>query len=175
MQKKSYIIATHNSNESIDIGIFTGTEAGLKVHMLNEVTKPVDEGFEVVRGADGVSDAIEKNGKYTAYAEYSDFNVTCSAVESPYNSHEIEKVCGNGNRIIASINEDPEYKEIFVGIQTPSGDYQDLAVIGEDYHYPDNSEGPVPDHNTFTVKVYGDSENEDFTEEFTIGLTERYV
>ena len=176
MQEKNYIVATCDSSQTgIDIDIYTGTRDCLVVLMLNKVLSPLDAGEKLLHGTAEDCEVVERNGKYTAYAAYAgeneNFSVTCSAVENPYNSHEIDKVCQDGNRIVASINDfDPEYKEIFVGVQTPSGDYQDLVIVGEKYHYSNDSDGPVPDHNTFTVKVYGDSENEDFTEEFTIPL-----
>ena len=172
--KKSYIVATCNTSETgVDIEIFTGSEQALAVYMLNEVTKPIDDGFELIKGADSVSDVIERNGKYTAYAAYDEFSVTCSAIENPYNSHKIEKACGNGYRITAELGPDPEYKEIIVGIDTPMGEYhQDLAVIGEKYHYEDGCDSPVPDHGNYVIRVYGDENSDDYTDKFEVKLAE---
>lgn len=63
---------------------------------------------------------------------------------------------------------DPLFNEFCVGVYNPSGDYQDLAVIGENYTYDDNDTNPVPIHKEYSVKVYADRDNEDFTNEFIV-------
>ena len=72
---------------------------------------------------------------------------------------------GNGRRLVAEPNTCDNYKEICIGLETDDS-YQDLAVVAEDYTYGD--EGVIPIHNQYSVKVWTDCNNEDFTTEFII-------
>lgn len=77
----------------------------------------------------------------------------------------------DGNRLVAEANEADGYKEICVYLSDYNGNiFQDLAVIGQQTKYVDNKgvEG-IP--HKYSVKVYADSDNEDFTHEFNIRET----
>ena len=76
----------------------------------------------------------------------------------------------NGYKLVAEQNSDSEFeKEIFVGIENPSGVYwQDLAVIRPEYIFKNNH--VVFKSNKFELLVYGNSDAEDYTEQYSIGL-----
>lgn len=78
----------------------------------------------------------------------------------------------NGYKLVAEQNTDPTYnREIFVGIVDSNGVWhQDLAVIRSSYNI--NKDRVMWKDNRFDVLVYGDKDNEDFTNDFTIGLYE---
>ena len=81
---------------------------------------------------------------------------------------EIRKYCQDGWKLLAEVNGDPEYKEIFIGLESPSGEYrQDIAVIGEEYHYEDGIPGPVPEHGHYTVKIF-EGPGDSYTKEVSI-------
>ena len=80
---------------------------------------------------------------------------------------------GEGNRLVAEMNADDDYKEIFVGIEKDDGTWwQDLAIVGESYHYGEDDENYVviPDHGEYNIKVYGNVLTEDYTEEIKVPL-----
>ena len=66
----------------------------------------------------------------------------------------------NGDALIAEANSDTDYKEIFVGIESPTNGayYQDLAIVGADYSYPKDA----------PVQVTDDEYSEDYTHEFHV-------
>ena len=76
----------------------------------------------------------------------------------------------NGFKLIAEQNTDSEYeKEIFLGIESPSGiNWQDLAVVRPSYTFNNNHVVFKP--NNFEVLVYGNSDQEDYTEQYSIDL-----
>ena len=78
----------------------------------------------------------------------------------------------NGYKLIAERNTDSQYdKEIFVGIEAPSGIYwQDLAIVRPSYTLKDNDVIFKPDN--FEVLVYGNSDQEDYTEQYSVDLRE---
>lgn len=94
-------------------------------------------------------------------------------MESTQNKR-IEIRLPNGYKLVAEQNSDSQYsREIFVGIETADGAWhQDLAVIRSSYHYDDGE--ILWDDKRFDVIVYGSEYNENFTEEFTIGLYEEH-
>lgn len=74
--------------------------------------------------------------------------------------------------LVAEKNIDNGYKEIFLGIESKEGVWlQDLAIIGQNYHYDKTGE-VVQNPNQYSVKVFGNENEEDFTEEFLIGTYE---
>lgn len=82
----------------------------------------------------------------------------------------IEIELPNGYKLVAEQNPDSGYnREMFVGIVDGDGVWhQDLAIVRNSYHY----EGGriVWDDNKFEVLVYGDSNNEDFTNKFAVDM-----
>jgi len=76
----------------------------------------------------------------------------------------------NGYKLVAEQNTDPKYsREMFIGIMDRDSVWcQDLAVIRSSYHYDGDS--IVWSDHQFDVLVYGDKDNEDFTNDFSIGL-----
>lgn len=76
----------------------------------------------------------------------------------------------NGYKLIAEQNTDSEFaKEIFIGIEAPSGVYwQDLAVVRPSYTFGNNH--VVFKSNNFEVLVYGNADQEDYTEQYSIDL-----
>lgn len=84
----------------------------------------------------------------------------------------IEIELPNGYKLVAEQNADPHYsREMFIGIVGANGAWhQDLAVVRSSYHK--DGDKVVWDDKQFDVLVYGSEGNEDFTEEFTVGLYE---
>lgn len=96
----------------------------------------------------------------------------------PYDSgkcqvQRIEIPLGGDRKLVAEENIDHDYKEIFVFLEKDGVAWQDLAIIGEQYRYrhseKDGSDVVVPVNGEYTVKVYSDSENEDYTHVFDVG------
>lgn len=81
------------------------------------------------------------------------------------------KVSDNLNLVVEK-NIDNDYKEFNIFLENSEGVVeQDLAVVGCDYTYNDNLEVQIiPDK--FTAKIYGDENNEDYTNEFKINATD---
>lgn len=87
-------------------------------------------------------------------------------------ANRIEIELPNGYKLVAEQNTDPQYsREMFIGIVDAAGVWwQDLAVVRSSYHY--DGENIVWDDKQFDVLVFGNEDNEDFTEDFSIGLHE---
>lgn len=63
------------------------------------------------------------------------------------------------------------YKEVFVGLEDKNGVWtQDIAVIGQKYHYDDDLN--VVQEKGIKVLVYADENNEDYTHRFDIDIYE---
>lgn len=58
------------------------------------------------------------------------------------------------------------YKEIAVYIEKNGQVWQDLAIVGEKYHYEGGS--VVNENGNYTVHVYADANSEDYTNTFSI-------
>ncbi len=88
--------------------------------------------------------------------------------EITINRLEIE--LSNGLKLVAEQNPDPQYsKELFIGIVNADGVWcQDLAIVRSSYRY--DGDNVVWNNEQFDVLVYGDKDNEDFTDDFTVGL-----
>lgn len=81
------------------------------------------------------------------------------------------------NKIIISLSEDenliferntdPGYNEVFVYVERNGIVWQDLAIIGQNYKYDENMSVHNED-GVYSIRVFGDENNEDFTEEFII-------
>ena len=76
----------------------------------------------------------------------------------------------NGFKLIAEQNSDSEFnKEIFVGIETPTGAYhQDLAIIRPTYEF--DNDNVVFGSDTFEMLIFGDEKQEDYTDKFVVPL-----
>lgn len=73
----------------------------------------------------------------------------------------------NGKELVADMIPGSELKEIFVYIRDDNVAYQDLAVIREEYVISDNM-NIIPIPGKYEVLVYGNSDNEDWTNAFQI-------
>ena len=76
----------------------------------------------------------------------------------------------NGYKLVAEQNEDSEFdKEVFVGIETELGVYQqDLAIIRPTYTFENDNIKFSSDK--FEILVFGDEKREDYTDKFTVPL-----
>lgn len=97
------------------------------------------------------------------------------------NNNRIEISLGNGFYLTAERNTNPGYeKEIFIGIEKErTGNNiwcQDLCVVRPTYTYHDQHgklhDSPLWNTKQFEVLVYGDCDNEDWTENHIIDLYE---
>lgn len=71
--------------------------------------------------------------------------------------------------LVVEKNPDPSYKEFFVTLEDKNSDWlQDIAVIGQNYSI--SSSLDIVPKDEVRVLVYGDKNNEDYTDEFVIGL-----
>lgn len=62
-----------------------------------------------------------------------------------------------------------DYKEIYVALESKDGVwFQDLAVIGHKNHHDDDLN--VVNEEGIRALVYADKDNEDYTNEFNIGI-----
>lgn len=72
-------------------------------------------------------------------------------------------------KLVAEVNPDTAgYKEIFIGLEEDGVPVQDLAMIGQKYHYDKGDLSVKNEPDKFRVLVWGDPEAEDYTEEFEI-------
>lgn len=66
---------------------------------------------------------------------------------------------------------DNNYREIYLSLEDKNGVWlQDLAIVGQQYHY--DEELNVVNDRGIDVKIYADSNNQDFTDEFGINIYE---
>lgn len=87
---------------------------------------------------------------------------------------QIEVAIGN-KKLVAFVNDwqDGMPKEIFISIVDEDGRYiQDICMVREHYHYNKNIEDFERDDNLIDCKVWADSDSEDYTNEFCIGVYE---
>lgn len=78
----------------------------------------------------------------------------------------------NGYKLVAKQNPDPAYKnEIFIGVLDPDCIWcQDLAIVRNGYSFDSETGDPVWKSDRFEILVYADKDNEDYTNEFVVGL-----
>lgn len=83
----------------------------------------------------------------------------------------IEIELGDGNKLVAeTCPEFTDYKEIYIGIENTNGLWiQDLAIVRQDYCYSPNI---VQKHGSYEILVYGDENQEDYTNRFFVKLYE---
>ena len=73
--------------------------------------------------------------------------------------------------LVAEKGIDNNYREIYLSLEDKNGVWlQDLAIVGQQYHY--DEELNVVNDRGIGVKIYADSNNEDFTDEFGINIYE---
>ena len=73
--------------------------------------------------------------------------------------------------LVAEKGIDNNYREIYLSLEDKNGVWlQDLAIIGQQYHY--DEELNVVNDRGIDIKIYADSNNEDFTDEFGINIYE---
>lgn len=73
--------------------------------------------------------------------------------------------------LVAEKGMDNNYREIYLSLEDKNGVWlQDLAIVGQQYHY--DEELNVVNDRGIDVKIYADSNNEDFTDEFGINIYE---
>ena len=73
--------------------------------------------------------------------------------------------------LVAEKGIDNNYREIYLSLEDQNGVWlQDLAIVGQQYHY--DEELNVVNDRGIDVKIYADSNNEDFTDEFRINIYE---
>lgn len=71
--------------------------------------------------------------------------------------------------LVVEENSDPSFKEFFVSLEDKNGNcLQDIAVIGQNYSI--SSSLDIVPKDQIRVLVYGDKDNEDYTDKFVIGL-----
>ena len=74
--------------------------------------------------------------------------------------------------LVAEVNDwnDEMPAEMYIYLENQVGVmWQDIALVREHYHFLMN-QGCVRDPSLIDIKVWGDSENEDYTHEFTVGI-----
>ena len=73
--------------------------------------------------------------------------------------------------LVAEKGIDNNYREIYLSLEDKNGVWlQDIAIVGQQYHY--DEELNVVNDRGIDVKIYADSNNEDFTDEFGINIYE---
>jgi len=79
------------------------------------------------------------------------------------------------NKLVAIINDwkDEMPKEIFISLFDKNGRcFQDICMVREHYHYSTKDEDFKIDSSLVDCMVWADSDNEDYTHKFTIGVYE---
>ena len=79
------------------------------------------------------------------------------------------------NKLVAFINdwEDGMPMEIFISLEDKDGRcIQDICMVREHYHYKPNSGEFEVDSKLIDCRVWADSDSEDYTHDFCIGVWE---
>lgn len=87
-------------------------------------------------------------------------------------SDRIELPIGN-NKLVVYVNDwqDQLPKEIFVCIEDENGVLtQDICMVREHYHFDPNKGSFKRDNTLVDCRVWSDSDNEDYTHEFTVSI-----
>ena len=88
--------------------------------------------------------------------------------------NEIEVKIGN-KKLVAFVNDwqDGMPKEIFISVVDEDGRcVQDICMVREHYHYNKHIEDFEIDSSLVDCRVWADSDSEDYTDEFCIGVYE---
>ncbi len=81
-------------------------------------------------------------------------------------ANRIELQISENVKLVAEVNPEAGYKEIFIGVEKDGCWEQDLVIVGKPYSY--DSDSHVILNDGFRVLVYGHAEMEDYTNEFLI-------
>ena len=78
----------------------------------------------------------------------------------------------DGHYLVAEHNSDPTFNnEIYIGLDDENGCFvQDLAIVRQAYTFKGPLDGVNYIPEKYQVLVFGDSDDEDFTEKFEIDL-----
>ena len=61
-------------------------------------------------------------------------------------SKKIELKLSDGTKLVSWAENYDGYKQIVVGIEDDNGELvRDVVIVGEKYHYEENTDGPVPE------------------------------
>lgn len=87
----------------------------------------------------------------------------CTALENklviPFGEH----------KIVAEKGADHNYNEMFIWIEDKNGVcIQDLVIVGQKYHYDENLD--VVQDDSVLVRVFANKDDDDYTNEFDIGV-----
>ena len=75
----------------------------------------------------------------------------------------IEVPLNDGDRLVAEVNPNQPFREIFIGIENKEGGWvQDLACIGQDYEIEDDLSVKNVD-NFYRIRLWTDPETEELT------------
>ena len=91
------------------------------------------------------------------------------------NNKNLVEIPVGDNKLIVQVNDwnDGMPKEIFVSLVDKDGGYfQDICMVREHFRYNKNTEEFEVNSSFIDCKVWADSDNEDYTHEFTIGVYE---
>ena len=73
--------------------------------------------------------------------------------------------------LVAEKGTNKNCREIFIGLENKAGYWiQDLAFVGQKYHYADGTE--VVQDNGIDIRVYADKDNEYYPHHFEVGVYE---
>lgn len=108
--------------------------------------------------------AAIRSDRYVVQCRYSHIVYELLTFDIP---NRIEVPLGSKRSLVAEVGADENYKEIFVGLMENGLWVQDFVIVGEEYKYGDNDE-IIPNHDQFSLKVYSNAENEDFTHDFIV-------
>ena len=75
---------------------------------------------------------------------------------------------GDGRKLVAGTGCDPNFKEIFIGIEHADGIYQDLCMAGEQYECEKDSFAIIPKHGEYRVLLWEDETTDACTKEIYI-------
>lgn len=87
-------------------------------------------------------------------------------------SKKIKVDLGNGFKLVAETAIDENYpREMFVYIEDKDGvASQDLVIVRNKYHYDENKNGLVYDDGKIEMCIYGDENQEDYTDLVEVGI-----
>ena len=72
--------------------------------------------------------------------------------------------------LVADKSADPDFDEVFIGLEDKNGRWlQDLVIVAPQYHY---DKGDIQYENAVTIKVFNDVQSEDYTHVFSVPMYE---
>lgn len=83
-------------------------------------------------------------------------------------NNRIEMELNDGDKLVAEVNPNKPFREIFIGIKNKDGVWvQDLACVGQDYEINDDLTISNVD-NFYKIRVWADHKSDDLTHSFLI-------